>query len=100
MYFKTDNSFYHRDVIKIHCGSIPRGWEVHRCDCNSNNNDIDNLLPCPKHLHIFFHKLKLTKKNMALSVINSVEYQSIVNSFTHERLVRHILKLSENEKTS
>lgn len=36
---------------------LPSGWDVHHIDFNRENNEIENLLAIPKHIHILYHKI-------------------------------------------
>lgn len=73
MYIETDNSFFHRDLVKIYYGGIPPKWEVHHVDGNKNNNNHTNLLPCPSSLHRYFHSCKMTRVDMIKAILDSEE---------------------------
>lgn len=40
-------------------GQIPSGWQVHHIDYNHANNDSDNVVALPYHVHHFLHRRRL-----------------------------------------
>ncbi len=68
--FEGDLSWHHKSVgfagaytghsktrsdYEKHFGPIPRGWELHHIDHNSQNNDLGNLISIPSTIHAMIH---------------------------------------------
>lgn len=66
-YWENEN-FYklHRKLYSIYYGPIPMSWEVHHCDRNPKNNNIENLIALPKEIHRKVHR-EINKKGRNLS---------------------------------
>ena len=49
------NQYKTRILYEKIYGLIPRGWELHHIDHNSDNNELINLIAIPSHVHNMIH---------------------------------------------
>lgn len=72
-YIQTeDGEFEHRAVYKRVHGQIPYGWIVHHLDYCKTNNEPENLMALPEHVHKYIHtRFTLTAPSREL-IIKSV----------------------------
>lgn len=54
---KDTRELFHRKVYKQKF-TIPHGFEVHHCDGNKLNNELENLIALPKYIHQKIHRLQ------------------------------------------
>ena len=57
-YYFHNNRRLHRAVWKAFFGDIPDGYEIHHCDGNKDNNNIENLQCLSKSEHASRHQQK------------------------------------------
>ena len=55
--------------------NFDKNYEVHHLDENRENNNIENLLLLPKHIHHQYHQLKIFIENN-LKMIGNINIQS------------------------
>lgn len=64
---------YRQDYEKYYKIKLDNNWDVHHIDYNHNNNDVNNLVALPNHLHQKLHEayrqFELSKQNFSLSDI-------------------------------
>lgn len=69
-YRNTELGDLHRYVWKKYHGDIPKGYDIHHKDRNTDNNDISNLMMLSVHDHHKLHSELLTKDERLARAIN------------------------------
>lgn len=74
-YNSTIRKHLHQYVWTRANGNVPKGWEVHHIDGNTDNNDISNLtaLPIVEHKAVHTEQLRNDPKRLAKMRLNLIE---------------------------
>lgn len=78
-YFSKGNKRLHRVVWEFYNGKIPKGYDIHHVDNNTNNNDISNLNLVSRSLHAKFtgkQRFKDNPEKMRATMEHARQYAS------------------------
>lgn len=85
---------YLKKYVKLTGVEIPKGYEVHHLDHDRNNNDIENLVAIPFHLHNEYHNIRNKVSNFIVD-LHSVRGK-IYNIDYHLENIKKFSKLRDD----